>query len=130
MVQLCFSHSTCCTTKHHREGCSFPFVPRCDWQVHDSLLLVESGSLDLTRQDNSSACLSNSDSCLSCRKLCLSQRGENRRAACGLQIILGYSLTFLSLPFTEVSNYNNHSASTHTGTVTGVLAKQVWCSSE
>lgn len=29
---------------------------------------------------------------------------EDRRAACGLRIVLGYSLTFLSLPFTEASN--------------------------
>lgn len=29
---------------------------------------------------------------------------EDRRAACGLWIVLGYSLTLLSLPFTAVSN--------------------------
>lgn len=78
---LLAQHSVCCAAKRQREGYSLPLPPKAnpqlrDWQAQDSLLLVRSGSLELTKQDNRSACLSSADGCLSGRKLCLSQGGK------------------------------------------------------
>lgn len=92
-------------------------------------IAVRSGSLELTRQDNRSACPSSADGSLSGRKLCLSRGGKIE------ELLVAYRLFWDTALLSCLCLLLKWATKTitrlvHSGIMTRVLEKQVWCNSE
>lgn len=134
-LQLCFSHSTVSAVPQSIKGRATPssFLPRrthiCMTGKCMTLLLVKCSSLELTRQDNHSACLSNADGCLSCRKLCLRQGGKTEELLVAYRSFWDRALLSCLCLLLKWST-KTITLRAHSSIMTGVLGKQVWCNSE
>lgn len=130
----CASGSTVCTAPQSIKGRAAPALPAeviphlHGWEC-TAALLVKGSSLELTREHNSSACLSDADGCLCSRKLCLSRGGRVE------ELLVAYTsfwdtalLSCLCLLLKWASKTVTLQA--HSSVVTGVLEKRVWCNSE